>query len=73
MCMGGTPNIDIPKPPPPAKPSEALKTVQRDQQMARDNTLRRMAARLSLQQTNSTTPLGLSTPATTDRKTLLGS
>ncbi len=72
MCSA--PDIPSPPPPPaPVQPSEALKTVSADQAAARDNTLRRMAQRLSLQQTNATSPLGLTSAASTQRKALLGS
>lgn len=73
MCMS-TPKIPSQTAAPAAvTPAEALKTVSADQASARDNTLRRMAARLSLQQTNKTSPTGVTTTAATQTKTLLGS
>ena len=73
MCMS-SPKIPAPPPPPaPVAPAEALKQVSADQASARDNTLRRMAQRLSLQQTNQTGPMGLTSSAPVANKTLLGS
>jgi hypothetical protein len=71
MCVGG-PSISMPKPPAAPAPTEALKAVNQDVAAARDNTARRMAARLSLMRTNQTSGLGLTTQATTANKTLLG-
>lgn len=56
----------------PETPAEALKTISTDQANARDNTLRRMAQKLSLQRTNQTSPLGLTDQASVARKALLG-
>jgi hypothetical protein len=73
MCMS-SPKIPAPSPPPSsATPAEALKTINADQAAARDNSLRRMAARLSMERTNVTGGLGLANTATTTQKTLLGS
>ncbi len=71
MCLG-TPNISAPPKMPVAAPTEALKQVSQDVAAARDNTNRRLAARLSIQRTNATTPLGLPGDASTTNKTLLG-
>ncbi len=71
MCLG-SPSLAMPKPPAAAPPVEALKTVTQDAIAARDNTNRRLASRLSLQRTNQTSPLGLTGPAQTTNKTLLG-
>lgn len=72
MCMS-SPKIPAPAPmPAPPKPAEALKEVTADQAASRDNTLRRLAQRLSLARTQATSPQGLVNPATTTRKSLLG-
>lgn len=72
MCIGG-PSIKAPTPPPAAPPpTEALKQVNADVAAARDNTARRMAARLSLARTNVTGGLGLTGPVQTTNKVLLG-
>ncbi len=71
MCVGG-PTISAPKPPPAQAPTEALKTVTQDAMAARDNTNRRLAARLSLSRTNATSPLGVTSQANVTNKTLLG-
>ncbi len=71
MCLG-SPSIPTPKAPVAAPPVEALKTITQDAAAARDNTNRRLAARLSLQRTNQTSPLGLTTQAQVTNKTLLG-
>lgn len=70
MCS--SPKISTPAPPPAAKPIEALKEVTQDVAAARDNTLRRMASRLTLAKTNATGPGGLSAPAAVTGKKLLG-
>ena len=71
MCIGGSAPA-APKPPVAAPASEALKNVNQDVAASRDNTMRRMAARLSLQRTNVTGGQGVTGEATTTRKTLLG-
>jgi hypothetical protein len=54
MCFG-SPDLPSPTPPPaPVAPAEALKQVSQDAQASRDNTMRRMASRMSLQSTNLT-------------------
>lgn len=75
MFGGSMPSQQYIPPPPqtqPVKAAEALKTVQADQAAAADNTMRRIAQRTALQQTNATGPLGLTTSATVERKALLG-
>ncbi len=71
MCTGGN-KISVPKPPAPQQATEALKEVSADAAASRDNTNRRLAARLSLQRTNATSPLGVTGAASTTQKTLLG-
>jgi hypothetical protein len=71
MCVG-SPSINLPKPPAPSKPVEALQQVNADTAAARDNTNRRLAARLSLMRTQATSPLGLTTQASVTSKKLLG-
>ncbi len=71
MCLG-TPDIKGPPKMPAAAPTEALKQVTQDVAAARDNTNRRLAARLSLQRTNATSPLGVTSDASVTNKTLLG-
>ena len=72
MCVGGSPEIKLPPPPAASKPAEALKEVNADVAAARDNTNRRLAARLSLKRTQATSPLGLTNAATVTNKKLLG-
>ncbi len=72
MCVGGSPTIKLPPPPAMTKPVEALKEVNADVAASRDNTNRRLAARLSLRKTQATGPMGLTDPASVTNKTLLG-
>jgi hypothetical protein len=57
--------------PEPPKATEAVKQVTQDQTAARDRTMQKMAARMSLANTNKTGGLGATAPAATT-KTLLG-
>jgi hypothetical protein len=62
----------MPAAPSAPAPSEALKQVTVDQQAARDNSLRRIGLRLSLNRTNATSGMGLTNEASTTNKTMLG-
>lgn len=75
MCGNPFRAPEMPSPPPlpeAPKAAEAVKQVTQDQTQARDRTLQKMAARLTLANTNKTGGLGLPGAASTTSKTLLG-
>jgi hypothetical protein len=75
MCGNPFKAPSLPAPPPlPEAPKavEAVKQVTQEQTRARDRTLQKMAARLSLANTNKTGGLGVAGTAATTTKTLLG-
>lgn len=75
MCGNPFKAPEMPAPPPlpeAPKAAEAVKQVSQDQAQARDRTLQKMAARMSLANTNKTGGLGVTGAAATTSKTLLG-